>query len=115
MKSEVKAMLYRIDPQREQTRMFVEPRSKSVIRYFTKKEMQARYEDRNFNIIGEIGGFSRTPNKGDFLLADDGRKIPIHPRGSLIKPFEWVTGYVAVGKNTYLAAVRGLIPSFLRR
>lgn len=107
-------MLYRIVPESGQTRLFTEPCSRCILRYSSKKEMSERYGDKNFNIIGEIGGFARPPDKGDFLLADSGRKIPIHPRGSLIRPFEWVTGYVAVEKGSYLAVVRSLLVRLTR-
>jgi len=74
-----------------------------------------RYPDERFVIIGEIGGIARPPNGIDLLIAETGKVIPILPRGSLKKPLEWVAGYVGVDKDTYIAAVKSLIPSFLRR
>lgn len=102
-------MLYQIYSESGQTRIFTEPGSRCVLRYFSKQEILKRYQDINFSIIGEIGSFARSPDKADFLLTNSGRKIPIHPRGSLIRPFEWVIGYTAMEKNTYLAVVRSLL------
>lgn len=102
-------MHYRIYPQTGQTRIFIEPRSKCVIRYFSQKEMSERHRDKNFNVIGEIGGFARAPNQGDILIAENGCSIPILPRGSRIRPFEWVIGYVALENDSYLAVIRSLL------
>ncbi len=98
-------MLYRLDPQANSAKLYTEPRSGSRLLYRTVKEMRKRYPDGDFAIVGEIGGFARPPNDGDELLTDDGGQIPVSPRGSRIRPFERVAGYVAVGKNTYLAAL----------
>lgn len=108
-------MIYRIYPQTDSAKFYTEPRSRSRLPYRTVKEMRARYPDGSFIIIGEIGGIARPPNNGERLLTGDGKTLPILPRGSLKKPFEWITGYIAVDKNTYIAAIGSLIPSFLRR
>ena len=105
-------MLYRIDPQTDALKLYREPYSGSKLPYQTVKEMRQLYPDRKFAIIGEIGGFARPPNNGDHLLIANDKFIPILPRGSLRKPFEWVTGYVAVGENAYLAVIRSLITLF---
>jgi len=73
------------------------------------------YPDGSFVIIGEIGNFAKAYADQDVLLINAGKALPIFPRGSLIKPLEWIVGYIAVGENTYVAAVRSLFPSFLRR
>ncbi len=108
-------MIYRPDPQKGSARFYREPRSRSKLPYRTVKEMRELYPDDNFAVIGEIGGFAQSPNSGDLLITETGKAIPVLPRGSLRKPFEWFAGYIAVGGNTYLAAVRGLLPAFLRR
>lgn len=108
-------MLYKIYPQAGEVRLFTEPRSRSRLPYCTAKEMRARYPDGNFVIIGEIGGITRPLTVGDRLLTGEGQALPILPRGNLKKPFEWVAGYIPVGKHTYIAAIRSLIPAFLRR
>jgi len=77
--------------------------------------MKEIYPDRNFVIIGEIGIYADTFNFQDAILTDDGKLIPIFPRGSLRKPFEWIAGYIAVGENTYAAVVKSIFPPFLRR
>jgi hypothetical protein len=105
-------MLYRIDPPTDDLKLYREPHSGSKLPYRTVKEMRMLYPEGNFAIMGEIGGLARAPNDGDRLLLANGRFIPILPRGSLIKPFEWVAGYIAIGKNAYLAVVRSLIVIF---
>jgi len=77
--------------------------------------MKEIYPDKNFVIIGEIGIFADTFKFQDVLLTDDGKFVPIFPRGSLTKPFEWIAGYAAVGENTYVAVVKSIFPPFLRR
>lgn len=112
---EVAGMLYRIAPQTDALKLYREPRSGSKLPYRTVKEMKQLYPNENFAVIGEIGGVVRPPKEGDRLLLGDGKTISILPRGSLRKPFEWVDGYIAVNSTSYLAAIKGLIPSFLRR
>lgn len=107
-------MLYRLYPQTCSAKFYTEPRSRSRLPYRTAKEMRELYPDNNFAVIGEIGGFARPPNDRDRLLTEDGTILPILPRGSLKRPFEWVSGYIEVGENTYLAAIRGVIPTFPR-
>lgn len=106
-------MIYRIDPKTGLTGTFVEPRSKCVIRYFSNKEMSKLYRDKNFNVIGEIGGFARVPVQGDILLMENGVNLSIHPRGSRIRPFEWVIGYAAVENDCYLAVIRSMLCSLI--
>ena len=107
-------MLYCVYPQTGLTKLYTEPHSGSKLPYRTVKEMREIYPHHDFTVIGEIGGFARPPNNRDRLLTKDGKVLPILPRGSLKRPFEWVAGYVAVGKSTYLAAIRGVIPAFSR-
>lgn len=111
---EVTAMLYRLYPKTDEVRIFTEPRSRCRLPFRTVKEMRARYPSENFVIIGEIGSFARPPTAGDQLLTGDGQALPILPRGSLKWPFEWITGYIPVRENTYLALVKSMLPAFLR-
>lgn len=108
-------MLYRTDPQRRPSKRFIEPYTKCEVWYFSKKELSALYRDKNFNVIGEIGGSAHVPNQGDVLIVESGKEIPILPRGSLIRPFERIIGYAALENDSYLAVVWSLFPSFLRR
>jgi hypothetical protein len=101
-------MLYRLDPQTSAAQFYTEPHSRSKLPYRTAKEMRKLYPDHSFAVIGEIGGSARPPHGGDRLLTGDGKILPILPRGSLKKPLEWVIGYVAVDKNTYIAVVKSL-------
>jgi len=107
-------MLYCVYPRTGSAKLYMEPRSRNRVPYHTAKEMRKLYPNNNFAVIGEIGGFARSPNNGDRLLTEDGKVLLICPRGSLKRPFEWVTGYIAVGESTYLAAIRGVIPAFSR-
>ncbi len=102
-------MIYRIVPQTGRSGIFVEPRSGCVIRYVTRKEMSEQYRDKNFNVIGEIGGFARAPVQGDILITENGSNLPILPRGSRIPLLEWVIGYASVEKSSYLAVVKSLL------
>ena len=108
-------MLYRPDPNVGTTKCYIEPRSRCRLPYFTPREMRELYPDGNFMIVGEIGGLARPPDDGDVLMADGARRIPILPRGSIKKLFEWVVGYIPVSQSTYLAAVGSMLPAFLRR
>lgn len=108
-------MLYRIDPQSDSLKFYREPYSGSRLPYHTVRGMRELYPDGSFVIIGEIGCAARPPNDGDRLLIANGKFIPILPRGSLRKPLEWIIGYVAVDKNTYLAAIRSLLTIFSKK
>ena len=108
-------MPYRIDPQESSAKPCGKPCGRNKLSYRTVKEMHRLYPDGNFTVIGEIGGIAQFPDSGDRLIVETGHTIPILPRGSLKRPFEWVSGYIAVGKHTYIAVIGGLIPAFLRR
>lgn len=108
-------MLYRFYPQKDFAKACSRPHSGSKLPYRTVKEMRELYPDGSFAVIGEIGSIARFPFSGDLLITKSGNAIPILPRGSLKRPFEWVTGYIAVGQHTYIATIGSLIPTFLRR
>ena len=77
--------------------------------YYSKQKMDELYPDGGYEVIGEIGNFAKKYAGQDVILTDTGKFIPIFPRGSLKKPFEWVAGYVAVEENTYVAVVKSII------
>ena len=108
-------MVYRIDLQRNFAKLYKEPHSRISLPYHTVREMQELYPGDNFAVIGEIGGITQPRGDGDLLMLEIGKTVPILPRGSLKKPFEWVVGYIAVGRNTYVGAIRSLLPSLLIR
>lgn len=108
-------MRYQIEHQDGPVKQFREPRSGSLIPYHTAKNMRERDPNGTFHVIGEVGCFARPPDKGDVLIAGDGKEIPVHPRGSLIRPFEWVAGYIPVGKNSYIAAIRNPLCWLMRK
>lgn len=98
-------MLYRIHVQSDKTRFYTEVRSLCKIPYIPAKEMKKRYPDESFIIIGEIGGFACASAAVDKLYVEEGKLVPILPRGSFKKPFEWVTGYTEVQNNHYVAII----------
>lgn len=88
----------------------------TLITYYSKQKMEEIYPKGDYEIIGEIGNTAkRFPNQ-DRILTETGNCIPIFPRGSSKKPFEWVSGYAAVSENTYVAVIRSMIPQlFIKR
>jgi hypothetical protein len=108
-------MIYRLYTQTNQTRTFTEKCSGSKIPYRTTKIMRELYPDGDFVIIGEVKNFSEAIANQDVLVTSDGKALPILPRGSFIKPFEWIAGYIAVGENTYVAVIKSVFPAFFRR
>lgn len=85
----------------------------SSIEYYSKKEMCEMYPEGNFEVIGEIGNFSKKYIGQDVIVTARGTEIPIFPRGSLRKPFEWVAGYAPVGENIYVSVVKNVIPRWI--
>lgn len=88
----------------------LEPNSCTVVNYYPKCKMKRLYPKNDYEVIGEIGNFSKRYSNEDEILAGTGKRIPVFPRGSLKSPFEWVTGYAMVGENTYVAVVKSIIP-----
>jgi len=87
----------------------------SSIKYYTKDEIYKMYPEGNFEVIGEIGNFSRKYVGQDMIVTDKGTKIPIFPRGSLKKTFEWEASYVPIGENIYVSVVKSIIPRCIFR
>lgn len=92
------------------TLYMLEPNSTTIITYYSKSKMKKLYSKNEYEVIGEIGNFTKKYPKQDEILAETGKRIPVFPRGSLKCPFEWVTGYAAVGEDTYVAVVKSIIP-----
>jgi hypothetical protein len=80
------------------------------IAYYSKQKMGELYPDDRYEVIGEIGNFIKRYSGLDEILTNTGKSIPIFPRGSFKKPFEWVAGYAAVGENSYVAVIKSVIP-----
>lgn len=87
-----------------------ERHSHSKIAYCSKQKIDELYPDGGYEIIGEIGNFAKKYAGQEVIITDTGKFIPIFPRGSLKKPFEWIAGCAAVGENTYVAVVKSVIP-----
>lgn len=107
-------MHYRIFAKTVTLRLYTEVRSQSKIPYITIRQMKKQYPGRGFVIIGEIGSLARAPADGDWLYLEDGKAIPIHPRGSLKRPFEWVAGYAAVDEGSYVAVIGGFLQLLMK-
>lgn len=107
-------MFYRIFIHAGETRFFTEVRSCSKIPYITVKEMKKRYSGKNFVIIGEIGSISGASENVDWLYVEEGKVIPILPRGSLKRPFERVIGYTQVDEKSFVAVVGGFLHILMR-
>lgn len=106
-------MIYRPAPGADPARTYREPKSKIRLPCLSRRDMRARYPGGGFAVIGEIGSRAAGGAALDTLAVSGGRGLPILPRGSLLRPFEWVAGYVPVAENAYVAAVRGILPAFL--
>ncbi|MDF2524070.1 MAG: hypothetical protein K0R31_1711 [Clostridiales bacterium] len=78
--------------------------------YYSKQKIDELYPNVGYEVIGEIGNFAKKFAGQDVIVTNTGKIIPIFPRGSLKKPFEWVAGYAAVGENIYVAVVKRIIP-----
>lgn len=92
------------------TLSMLEPNSSTIITYYSKCKMKKLYPKNEYEVIGEIGNFTKKYPNQDEILAETGKRILLFPRGSLKRPFEWVTGYAPVGENTYVAVVKSIIP-----
>lgn len=87
-----------------------EPNSSTIITYYSKSKMKKLYPKDEYEVVGEIGNFTKKYPNQDQILTDTEKSIPVFPRGSMKRPFEWIAGYAAVGKNTYVAVVKSIIP-----
>lgn len=103
-------MIYRFYCKRDDKCFMTERHSHSRIEYYSKQKMDELYPDSGYEVIGEISNFTKKYVSQDAIETNTGKSIPIFPRGSLKKPFEWVVGYAAVGENTYVAVVKSVIP-----
>lgn len=89
--------------------------SHSTIEYYSKQKMNELYPDGGYEVIGEIGNSSKKYAEQDIIVTDTNKLIPIFPRGSMKKPFEWVIGYAAVGEDIYVSVIKSLIPRVVDR
>jgi hypothetical protein len=106
-------MIYHIQASTEKTRYTTDAHGCCKIPYITIKEMKRRHPDESFVIIGEIGNAERAPTEGAKLCTEDGKMMPILPRGSFRWPFERVIGYVRVENNSYVAVIGGFFRLFV--
>ncbi|MEI7883839.1 MAG: hypothetical protein WCI30_00640 [Clostridia bacterium] len=107
-------MEYRFYSAAKNTNYITERHSKSGIAYASIEQFQELFPRGGYEIIGDIGNFQKKVFAQDFILTDTGNRIPIFPRGSIRKPFEWIVGYAAVGEKTFVAVVKSIIPSFFK-
>ncbi|ADY55225.1 hypothetical protein Sgly_0879 [Syntrophobotulus glycolicus DSM 8271] len=106
-------MLYQLYPQSGRTKVFTDKQSGIKFPCLTIAEIKARYPDGCFTVVGETGGFASGGDCPDTLASDGGKTVPVLPRGSHIRPWERVAGYIAVDRDTYVAAVKSAAPAFL--
>ena len=106
-------MTYQFYPQNNDKLCRTERHSHSPIAYCSKRKMEKLYPRGGYEVIGEIGNYTKRQAFQDVIQNKEGKTIPIFPRGSLKKPFEWVAGYAAVGENMYVAVIKGIIPRLL--
>lgn len=83
------------------------------VAYFSKHRMKEQYPEGDYEIIGEIGNFSKKFPRQNTIISESGKSIPIFPLGSLKKPFEWVSGYAPVGERVYVAVIKSIIPPWI--
>lgn len=95
---------------RYDTHYTTEQHTNSMIMYYSKHKMEELYPNGSYEVIGEIGNFTKRYSEQDEILTDANKRIPIFPRGSSKKPYEWVVGYAAVEENTYVAVIKSVIP-----
>jgi len=103
-------LIYQFYPKSNETLRMTERHSRSRIAYSSKQKMQELYPDGGYEVIGEIGNFAKKYVGQGVIVTDTGKSIPIFPRGSLKKPFEWVAGNAAVDEFTYVAVIKSMIP-----
>lgn len=111
------AMNYHFYHQRRdpsETLSMTERHSGTKVAYYSKGKMQELYPEGGYEIIGEISNLAKRYAVQDVVVSITGKLIPIFPRGTLRKPFEWVVGYAAVGPHTYVCVVKGVIPHYRR-
>ena len=106
-------MTFQFCLRRHDTIYTTEQHSNCLIAYYSKRKMKELYPEGDYEVIGEIGNYTKRYSEQDEILTDANKSIPIFPRGSLKKPFEWIAGYAAVDENTYVAVVKSIIPRLL--
>lgn len=108
-------LVYRFYNQMVDVCYMTEWSSCSRIAYSSKQRMDKLYPNGDYEVIGEIGNFAKEYPRQDVIITDTGKVIPIFPKGSIRKSFEWVTGYASVGENTFVAVVRSIVPKWILR
>ncbi len=83
------------------------------IEYVTPAEIDRLHQNTSYAVIGEIGNLAHQYPDQDVVLSHDGKLVPIFPRGSAVKPLEWIAGYALVEENTYVAVTKSVVPKFL--
>lgn len=102
-------MTYQLHPAAKMSTLYKEPATKRQLPCCSAKDMRSLHPEGNYHILGEIGGRGQAAN-GELLLLPDGRTLPIGARGGIKRPFDWIIGYIPVGEDTYIAAIRSILP-----
>jgi phospholipase/carboxylesterase len=106
-------MTYRFYIKNNASFLMTERNSRCPVAYYSKYKMNELYPDGGYEVIGEIGNLAKKYSGQDTVATDEGKNIPIFPRGSMKKPFEWVAGYAAVAEDTYVAVIKSVIPRLI--
>jgi len=106
-------LVYRFYGQGSNMRPMTERHSRSLIHYTPKKMMKEIYPNGGYEIIGEINNGIKKYTEQDIVVTQEGKHIPIFPRGSSIPPIEWAVGYARIGENSYVAVIKSMIPFWL--
>jgi len=106
-------LIYRFYGQCNNMPLMTERHSRSVLHYYPKKKMNEMYPNGGYEIIGEISNGIKKYSEQDIVVTDEGKHIPIFPRGSAIHPLEWTAGYAGIGENIYVAVIKSVIPFWL--
>ena len=91
-------------------RPMTERHSRSLIRYTPKKMMKEMYPNGGYEIIGEINNGLTKYTEQDSIMTEEGKQIPIFPRGSSVYPIEWPVGYARIGESSYVTVIKSMIP-----
>jgi len=108
-------MRYALDCRLDLERVFWIRKYRTRIPCLSAREIRRRHPDGDYVIVGEIGGWLDQVHASDLLVLEEKVEIPVLPQGSHCRPYEWVAGYVPVGKRVYIALFRSVSPGLLCR
>ncbi len=108
-------MRYALDCRLDLERVFWIRKYRTRIPCLSAREIRRRHPEGDYAIVGEIAGWLDQAHASDVLVLEEKLEIPVLPQGSHCRPYEWIAGYVPVGKGNYIALVRSLSPGLMWR